>query len=150
MRTIAAFLIIFLLSQCNSQAPEQESGTQNSLQFTSEYTFQITKVADHPVVHFPYDTLSENQFTACTEVKKFDIKFSFNGNHISIQNDSIVGEKSSQTNQYLKYNLGQGLFAGGRFLIWNKQQQIEAEFTIYGSGVPIIRSERGILIKKNQ
>ena len=54
--------------------------------------------------------------------------------------------KFHDTEEYKKYDLDKGLFAGGRFFVWITEGQFEAEYTIYGSGVPIIRSERGYLL----
>ena len=65
---------------------------------------------------------------------------------ISIMHDSISGTIMESTEQYKQYDLDEGLFAGGRFNVWITDGAFEAEFTVYGSGVPIIRSERGFLI----
>lgn len=148
IRILMLLFIIVFLSKCNSQTPSQAVEIQNPLQLAGIYTFQVTRVAEHPIIQFPSDTLSEDKYKLYSGVKKYEIMFSSKGNRISIQSDSIVGKKSYQTKQQIKFDLLQGVFAGGRFLIWRKGQSIEAEFTIYGSGVPIIRSERGLLIKK--
>jgi hypothetical protein len=42
--------------------------------------------------------------------------------------------------------LTKNLFAGGRFVVWSSDGGFEAEYTVYGSGVPIISSERGPLV----
>lgn len=43
-----------------------------------------------------------------------------------------------------RFDLQKGVFAGGRFVLRGD----DAEVTMYGSGVPILSSERGKLIKK--
>jgi hypothetical protein len=40
---------------------------------------------------------------------------------------------------------GRRTFAGGRFAVWPGQTSLQAELTIYGSGVPIVSSEREAL-----
>jgi hypothetical protein len=47
----------------------------------------------------------------------------------------------------LRYELTEGAFAGGRFVIGSVASGLEAELTLYGSGVPIASSERGALAK---
>jgi hypothetical protein len=44
-----------------------------------------------------------------------------------------------------RFDLQKGVFAGGRFVLRGAD---DAEVTMYGSGVPIVSSERGKLIKK--
>jgi hypothetical protein len=44
-----------------------------------------------------------------------------------------------------RFDLQKGAFAGGRFVLRGD----DAEVTMYGSGVPVVSSERGKLIKKN-
>lgn len=46
------------------------------------------------------------------------------------------------------YWLQEGTFAGGQFVWWKGERGLEAELTMFGSGVPIISSERGSLSKK--
>lgn len=146
---ILPFSLIVFLFRCNQRTTLQEAEIQNPLQLTGSYTFQVTRAAEHPDVQFPSDTLSEDMYELCDVERNYEILFSSDGNRISIQSDSIAGQRSNQSNQYINFDLVKGLFAGGRFLIWLNEELIEAEFTIYGSGVPIIKSERGLLIKKN-
>jgi len=44
-------------------------------------------------------------------------------------------------------NITKDTFAGGRFVVWAADVGLQAELTIYGSGVPIVSSERGPLVK---
>lgn len=46
------------------------------------------------------------------------------------------------------YWLQEGTFAGGQFVLLRGDRGLEAELTMFGSGVPIISSERGSLSKK--
>jgi hypothetical protein len=43
---------------------------------------------------------------------------------------------------------GSGTFAGGRLVIWSGTSGLQAELTLYGSGVPIFSSERGALSRR--
>lgn len=46
------------------------------------------------------------------------------------------------------YWLQEGTFAGGQFVLLRGDRRLEAELTMFGSGVPITSSERGSLSKK--
>jgi len=54
---------------------------------------------------------------------------------VEVSPPTIPGER--------RFDLQKGVFAGGRFVVRGD----EGEVTIYGSGVPIVSSERGKLIK---
>jgi hypothetical protein len=100
-------------------------------------------------VQFPRDSLKESDYTATSEDIQYEITFSENGRIVTIESTetgSVVGERSNDGETSKRYELDEGLFAGGRFIIWISNGHFEAEYTIYGSGVPIIRSERGRLI----
>jgi hypothetical protein len=64
-----------------------------------------------------------------------------------IEPGSIRGAKVMNGEEYKLYELDEGTFAGGRFIVWIIDNSFEAELTIYGSGVPIVKSERGYLRK---
>lgn len=144
------FFIMVILSRCNSQTQVQDTDIQSLEQITGFYTFQVTRIAEHPAVQFPTDTLTEDQYNFDSSNKKYEILFSSEGKQISIQRDSIIGRRSYKSNQLIEYYLVQGLTAGGRFIVKLDAESLEAELTIYGSGVPIILSERGKLIKKGR
>jgi hypothetical protein len=57
--------------------------------------------------------------------------------------DSVHGVRDQKQTERAWYELG--LFAGGRFVVQAKSGQLQAEYTIYGSGVPIVGSTRGLL-----
>jgi len=59
----------------------------------------------------------------------------------------LAGSRTSATRP-IGYALNEGTFAGGRFLVWSGERTLQAELTIYGSGVPIVSSERGSLARR--
>jgi len=46
------------------------------------------------------------------------------------------------------YKLDEGTFSGGRFVVWSGTNGLQGELTIYGSGVPLISSERGAISRQ--
>jgi hypothetical protein len=144
--------IIFLLLSsffltCNKKSPT-EANEITTLQFNSNYIFYVDRIADHPDVQFPMDTLTEGQYKPINGGKSYDVKFSSNGESVYINSDSLIGSLNAETSLKRKYNLTKGLFGGGRFIVWAQDESLYAELTIYGSGVPIILSERGKLLKR--
>jgi hypothetical protein len=149
MRKICVNLVIIavLFSGCEKQSHKTETAAFSLL---SENTFILTidRIANGPDVQFPGDSLKESDFTATDEDIHYGITFSENGRIITIEStvtDTVSGERANDGEASKRYELDEGLFAGGRFIIWISNGSFEAEYTVYGSGVPIIRSERGKL-----
>ena len=46
------------------------------------------------------------------------------------------------------YDLDEGTFAGGRFVVWAGEKGLQAELTIFGSAVPLRYGGRGALTRK--
>jgi hypothetical protein len=98
-------------------------------------------------VQFPTDPLSEEAYEAVensTDVLPVLIVVSKNGDLVTI-GESTEGNLTSSATDIIHYNLDAGTFAGGRFLVWIDDDCFQAELTIYGSGVPVVSSERGRL-----
>ncbi len=65
---------------------------------------------------------------------------------VTIVPGSISGQKTNDGGESRFYELDEGVFAGGRFVIWTNNDSFEVELTIYGSGIPVVKSERGYLV----
>ncbi len=59
---------------------------------------------------------------------------------------AVRGKRTSTTDEQAWYELTDA-FAGGRFVVWQSTTGLQGELTVYGSGRPIISSERGALIR---
>jgi hypothetical protein len=145
-KTISMFILTAIFAGCEER---QNSKTVEFAQLAeSTFTLTINRVAQNPEVQYPADSLKESDYTATDEEINYEITFSEGGQNILIEslgNDSVSGERINSGETSKRYELNEGLFAGGRFLIWIINGHFGAEYTVYGSGVPIIRSERGIL-----
>jgi hypothetical protein len=99
---------------------------------------------------FPSDELSECDYGAVDDGPQYEVRISEDGHQIEIVghdfSEPIVGHRSEGTGQSVRFDLQ--LFAGGRFRIWIQGVKLTAELTAYGSGLPIISSERGELSEK--
>lgn len=109
------------------------------------FILEVSRISENPDVQFPSDQIIENEYIEIYHGSEYEVSFSKDMQTISIMNDSISGLIVEDNEEYKKYGLDKGLFAGGRFVVWITDGLFEAEYTIYGTGVPIIRSERGYL-----
>ena len=115
-----------------------------------DFILEVSRISEYPNVQFPSDQLKEKDYVEINHGPEYEVSFSEDMQTISIIHDSISGTIMEDTEEYKKYDLDNGLFAGGRFIVWITKDQFEAEYTIYGSGVPIIRSERGYLLSSKK
>lgn len=114
------------------------------------YIMKVDRIAQRPGVGFPGDDLDESYYTVTNEDITHEITFSEDGQLVTIKPGPVSGTKTKDGKVSKYYDLGNSLFAGGRLVIWITNRNIEAEYTVYGSGVPVIRSERGKLEPKVQ
>jgi hypothetical protein len=131
-----------LLFSCSNDDYEADF----SLLSGNDFILEIDRISDLPNVQFPSDQLEENDYVEINHDSEYEVSFSEDMQTISIMHDSISGTIMEGAEKYKRYDLDKGLFAGGRFVIWITDSKFEAEYTVYGSGVPIIRSERGYLL----
>jgi hypothetical protein len=141
---VCIWIVSLLFIMCKKQTDLYESNGFSSLN-GNRYILKIDRVSNAPNVQFPADSLRESNYVAISEDIQYDVTFSADGKTVTIEPGSLSGEKIKAGEESAQYNIVKGLFAGGRFLIWKNNKDFEAEYTIYGSGIPIIRSERGKL-----
>lgn len=138
------FVICIFIFHCRCTNEHDET---NLLQLGGNtYILEVNRISEHPNVQFPSDPLSEDDYGGIDPVSEYEVSFSEDLRTVSIMRDSISGLIMEDKDAYKKYDLNKGLFAGGRFILWINDGMFEAEYTVYGSGVPIILSERGNLI----
>jgi hypothetical protein len=93
---------------------------------------------------FPSLLLAESTYSRVSDGPTYRIVISGRpeqGYQISIDDPPIRGRQQPTYALQYVFELEDG--SGGRFLIMHGKDGLEGELTIYGSGVPIIKSERG-------
>jgi hypothetical protein len=122
----------------------------------NSYTLVVDRIANNPDVQFPADPLEEAEYEQTDQGNRYQVSFSEDAETVSVTGELSAGETvvmpgSMETDAegFRRYGIEEGLFAGGRFVVWTANDHFEAELTIYGSGVPIARSERGRLVAAN-
>jgi hypothetical protein len=94
----------------------------------------------------PTDPLDEESYHSTT-ARDYLVSVSEDASRVSIGTEPWVGELTADSESSFTFNLTDGTFAGGRFVVWSTAQGLQAELTLYGSGVPIAQSERGSLVR---
>jgi hypothetical protein len=76
----------------------------------------------------------------------YRVEVSDGGARVTFADSELVAQRTGGDAGQVVYELVEGTFAGGRLLVWSRQDgSLEAELTIYGSGLPILSSGRGRL-----
>jgi hypothetical protein len=149
MKKILFYLLVIslLFVKCNK---EENSDKSFSLLNGNTYTLEIDRILDRKDVMYPSEPFQESNFESVNNGDEYTIIFSNDGKSVTIDPGSIKGNLMSNVGNKKQYELSEGLFAGGRFLVWEKDGNFEAEYTVYGSGVPILGSQRGKLVLVNR
>jgi hypothetical protein len=100
--------------------------------------------------------LVDSDYQPVSDGSTYPILVSDRGSQVTIDKAHGVGPrlhfplKGSRTpaTEAIAYDLHEGTFAGGRFVVWSDEQTLQAELTIYGSGFPIVLSVRGRLARR--
>ncbi len=115
-----------------------------------EWVMQVNRQWDHESgnVLIPLEPLDEEDYQHVDDGASYSVEVSGGRAYVAVGDPPLLGELISDTDGKLKYDLTTGTFAGGRFVVWAVESELQAELTIYGSGVPIASSERGTLTVK--
>jgi hypothetical protein len=103
--------------------------------------------AGGPNVSFPTQPLSESDYEPSTTKPQYAVEVSMQAQRVSVGSTPWLGARAASDAQSLQYDFTQGAFAGGRFVVWQADSGLQAEVTLYGSGRPIVQSERGALVR---
>ena len=131
-------------------------GTDLSQLDGNSYTLEVDRIANNPDVQLPSEMLQERDYERTDQGNRYRVNFSENAETVTVTGESAGGEQAVMTGNretdaadFRRYEIGPDLFAGGRFIVWIADSHFEAELTVYGSGVPIVTSERGRLVVAN-
>jgi hypothetical protein len=120
--------------------------TANAQPADTAYAFWVEMAAYNPPVQYPLDTIPDSCYKHPDSLDSYSVRFSSEKDTVFI--GIWKGVKSSTSAGKIHYNFINGA-AGGRFVLRYTTVPYQAELTIYGSGVPVIFSERGYLISSS-
>jgi hypothetical protein len=115
-----------------------------------QWEFTVDRVWDGVSgnIIFPSDPLSEDDYQPAPQVSTYRVVLSDQGRTVSVGTTPFVGARTAASGERVFFDLSQGTVAGGRFVVWAGAETLQAELTLYGSGRPIVQSERGTLVPK--
>jgi hypothetical protein len=137
-------IVLVFFTMCKKQADENDIIDFSKLN-GNNFILKVDRISLAPGVQYPRDSLQESDYSESNEGIQHEVTFSENGQIVSINPGSVSGGKTNDGQKSKLYKLTENLFAGGRFIVWINNKDFEAEYTVYGSGIPIISSERGKL-----
>jgi hypothetical protein len=143
---LSCIALLLLICACSDNNSEDKMPAEFLLLNGTDFIMVVDRVAESPDVHFPGDRLEERDYTPFTGEKRYTVIFSTDRQKVSLEPGAIVGEISDSGAGAVEYELNDSLFAGGRFVVWISNDNFRAELTIFGSGIPILSSERGNLL----
>jgi hypothetical protein len=142
---VICFGLLLIFVGCEVSNQSDNNAAEFSLLDGNEFAMAVDRISEMPDVQFPMDDLQESNYLETHEGTVYNVNFSENGRTVIIEPGSIRGQRKIDGDKSKFYEMEEGVFAGGRFIVWISNDSFEAELTIYGSGVPIVKSERGNL-----
>ena len=94
-----------------------------------------------------YSIIDDSLYVEVEKGDEYEVEFSDDHTEVSINPGELIGILQFEEDDLLEYNIDEGYFAGGRFIVWIEDEEFYAELTEYGSGMPIIASGKGRLTK---
>jgi hypothetical protein len=127
--------------------------TQLSSLAGNEFVLQVNRIWERPdfgMPTHPFDELSECDYNPVNEGPQYGVRFSEECDEVeltghNLMGDPAVGYISADSDEFIRFEFQ--YWAGGRLNVWSLGDNLEVELTQYGSGVPIVNSERGELLE---
>ena len=116
------------------------------------WEFRIDRIGGSEDLQEAFEWLPEARYEPMENGPTYRVVISEQGNQVSIEGTRGAthfvqkGRRTSTPDEHSWYDLTDA-FAGGRFIVWQIATGLQGGLTLYGSGRPILFSERGALIK---
>ena len=96
---------------------------------------------------FPMDPIPESAYRPVNSALRYRLSVSDGGHRVVVEELGLMGRLERAEPHMLWFGLTGGAPAGGRIVVFQQGSDLQGELTLYGSGVPVTRSERGPLRK---
>lgn len=136
--------ILFAIGCADSNSDHSESVSIEQLDGNA-FLFVVEKEIEESIAEG--FTIDDSLYIEVENGDKYTVSFSEDHATVLINPDNLSGLLETEENEILEYNIDEGYFSGGRFVVWIEDGSFYAELTEYGSGVPIIASEKGSLFE---
>jgi streptogramin lyase len=145
MKHISAVLVAVLA--CGACAPTDSSQSELAAFHDGAWMLVVDRTLrpGSGASGLPEAPLSESDFAPATGTTTYRVEVSEQGARIVVTEPRLVGRLETATPESRTYQIVEGSFAGGRFVASQVSGGLQGELTMYGSGLPVVRSERGPL-----
>jgi hypothetical protein len=151
---LAAYVFASVLVACSAVGEPQSAADcvdLSCLEAGRSYGYRPTREATPPIEQpdSPVAMLPESAYEAIDSAATHSVAFSAGlreAELVSLKDGQrLRGTLRERSGDRIAYALD--AFAGGEFVVWPSASQadVEAEITLFGSGVPIVGSSRGVL-----
>jgi hypothetical protein len=114
------------------------------------FVMRVDRALDRTAAVVTERDISPDRYQPVTAIDRWEV--AFDGPSVTLvpiapihpTQGRIAGTEVSSSADERRFTLGDGAFAGGRFVVRGDR----AEVTLYGSGVPIVSSELGTLVRR--
>jgi len=112
------FGLLFLFASCEVSDQSNKKVAEFSLLGGNEFVMGVDRISEMPDVQFPMDDLKESDYLKTLEGGVYYLSFSEDGRTVTIEPGTIHGKKVMDGDKSKVYELEEGEFAGGRFVVW--------------------------------
>lgn len=142
MKYVMLSCIVLALFGCNGSSVM--NGEPASIEQLDGHTFLyvVEREIEGPLQDF---TIDDSLYVEVGDGDEYEVEFSEDHASVLITPGELQGSLQTEENDSLEYNISDGYFAGGRFVVWIEDEKFYAELTEFGSGIPIIASGKGSL-----
>ena len=104
-------------------------------------------------IGLPTDPLDESDYIASEDGAAYAVEFGADARQVELfgadDGGVVQGARGAAVRGGDPVSYDLDTFAGGRFVVWLDHAELDAELTVYGSGVPIATSTRGVLERRS-
>ncbi len=147
-----------LVASCGGRTPSHPTTPALASFTTGTWNLQIDRAWDGKTgaPQFPADALDESAYKRVTDGATYRLEVADDGRQVSVSDVTanpgayvaFTGRRGKATESSVQYDFDSGgaIFAGARLVVWQATGGLQGEWTIFGSGVPIVKSERGPVV----
>lgn len=152
LRLPAVVILCVTIVACTT-TPSAPSGTDRGVQSAfaeGAWELRVDRAwAGGGNVQFPSDPLDESTYAPMINAPVYRVILSDSGRRVAVGATPLLGTRSLATDSRVQFDLGIAPLdapAGGRLVVRRSGSDLQGELTVYGSGRPIVKSERGAVV----
>ena len=114
--------------------------------FGGSFVFDVSTIAEQVYVMDLDGSVPDSEYVAVTDQRTHIVRFSAGGRTVSVEGGHRLEFYDNTEETLIVYETEERVFPAYALRVWRDSDHYSAELTVFGSGVPVIQSERGMLI----